>query len=129
MTETIPVAPPATTTAPVAVQVYPQPTNKLAVGTTASASFGALLAGALAGYGNEALRNVLVEVIPSLAQKSATLDFLVFVLVTVAGFYGGKQLGLKAGWHVLDKPNVPLEPVAAPVAIPVTPETKTETIL
>jgi uncharacterized membrane protein YeiH len=107
-------------TAPVAVQIYEEPTNKLDAGTTASAGVGAVIAGALAAYGSEALRDVLVEILPAMAAKEATTNFVIFLVVTVAAYFANKQAGLKAGYNVLDKPNRPLElaPTPAPLVPP-----------
>lgn len=99
----------------VAQQATNEPTRKLSIGTTASAGVGAVIAGALASYGNEAIREVLIEVVPSIATKAATANFIIFLVVTVAAYVANKSAGLGAGYNVLDKPNIPLER-AAPVA-------------
>lgn len=104
---------------PIAVQSTSEPTNKLAAGTTAAAGVGAVIAGALAGYGNEAIRDVLVEVLPVMAAKAATTNFIVFIVVTLAAYFANKQAGLRAGYNVLDKPNVPV--ALAPRSIQVVP--------
>lgn len=94
--------------ATVAEQATDEPTNKLAAGTTASAGVGAVIAGAIAGYGSEAIRDVLMEVVPALAAKAATTNFLVFIGVTVAAYVASKYGGQAAAFNVLDKPNIPL---------------------
>lgn len=109
-------------TASIAVQTTTEPTNKLAAGTTAAASVGAVIAGALAAYGNEAIRDVIVEVLPGMAAKAATTNFIVFMMVTVAAYVANKYAGLRAGYNVLDRPNVPLAAAPRPVA-PLTPTT------
>lgn len=93
----------------VAIQTSDAPTNKLAAGTTAAAGVGALIAGALASYGNEAIRDVLTELLPALVAKPAAVNMFVFLLVTVASYFANKQAGLRAGYNVLDAPNKPLE--------------------
>lgn len=104
-------------TSSVAVQTTSDPTNKLAAGTTAAAGVGAVIAGALASYGNDAIRDVITEVLPGMAAKSATTNFVIFMIVTVAAYAANKWSGLKAGYNVLDKPNVPLSLTPRPVSV------------
>lgn len=96
-------------TAPVAVQTSDSPTNKLAAGVTVAGGLGAVIAGALASYGSEAIRDVLTEVLPVLATKPAATNMIVFLGVTVAAFFANRQAGLAAGFNVLDAPNRPLQ--------------------
>lgn len=93
----------------VAIQTSERPTNKLTAGTTAAAGLGAVIAGALAGYGGEALRDVMIEIVPQLAKMPAAVNLFVFLGVTVAAFFANRKAGLAAGYNVLDAPNHALE--------------------
>jgi hypothetical protein len=93
----------------VAIQVSGQPTNKVTAASTAGGSIGAIIAGAMSLYGDGAIREVLSQV-PAIGPKAT--DLLVFVAVSAAVYLGTKYGAQAAAYNVLDKPNVPLAPVA-----------------
>jgi hypothetical protein len=108
--------------APVAVQIYDQPTNKLSVGTNVASGVGGVLAGVFAVYGADAIREVWEQALGLTTPKME--DLVVFALVGIAGFFGSKYAGLAAGWQVLDKPNQQMVPGGLPGEPNVVKETK-----
>jgi hypothetical protein len=89
----------------IAVQESAQPTNKVAASTNASGSVAAVVAGVMAAYGGDAIR----EVMGAVATTHPDGTNLVVMLVTgIAAFYATKLGGRAAAYNVLDKPNVPL---------------------
>lgn len=104
--EAVPV-PETAATATVAVQTGGQPTRKVSAASTAGGSIGAIIAGAMSLYGDDAIR----EVLANLPIGPKATDLIVFVLVSAAIYLGAKYGAQAAAYNVLDKPNVPLTPV------------------
>lgn len=106
---------------PLAQQIYPQPTNKLAVGTNVSGIVAAVSV-VIGQYGNEALREVWTyifgpDVMPALE------DLVVYGILAAVAYFATQKSGQLAAFNVLDKPNqqlglLPNTPAAAgaPVA-------------
>ena len=95
----------------VAVQKTNEPTNKLAAGATGAAAVGAIIAGVFAAYGNDAVMEIL-NMVPGMGPALKTL--IVMAINGVAVYYAGERAGRFAGYNVLDKPNVPLQPAPHP---------------
>lgn len=91
----------------IAVQAGPQPTRKVAAAAEAAGGIGGIIAGAMTLYGDGAIR----EVLAALPIGEKTTDLLVFVIVSVAVYFGTKYGARAAAYNVLDKPNVPVAPV------------------
>jgi uncharacterized membrane protein YeiH len=103
----------------VAVQITSQPTNKVRAALDQAAPLGAVLAGAIAGYGNDKIRTVLIELVPYLQAKPNAVDFLIFVSVTALVWFAVNWRGKAAAYPVLDAPNQPIatEPQPVPAAL------------
>lgn len=93
--------------AAVAVQVGPQPTNKVSAAANAGGGIGGIIAGAMTLYGDDALREVLA--MTALGPKMT--DLVCLIVVSAAVYLGTKYGAQAAAYNVLDKPNVPLAPV------------------
>ena len=90
-----------------AEQTDDHPTNKLAAGTNAAGAIGGVIAGVFASYGGPAIK----ELIGTTGLGAESQNFVVLLVVTVAGFLATKYGGQRAAYNVLDKPN---RPVARP---------------
>jgi len=89
----------------IAVQDSAQPTNKVAAASNAAGGVAAVVAGVMAAYGGDAIR----EIMGPLAQQYPSATTLVVLMATgVAAYYATKFGGQAAAYNVLDKPNVPL---------------------
>jgi negative regulator of sigma E activity len=95
----------------VALQISPEPTNKVQAGTTAAGGLAAVIAGVMAAYGGPAV----VELLGAWAttHPSATA-LLVAGLSAVAAYFVTKYGGQAAAYNVLDKPNVAMIPGPKP---------------
>lgn len=112
--------PPVDTEVPkVAVQVGPQPTNKVSAATTAAGGIGGILSGAMAAYGGPALIEMLNP--DWVAAHPNATQLLVLVVVGVGSALAIKYFGQSAAFNVLDAPNVPMKPVASPTAAAIQP--------
>lgn len=101
-------------TAPVAVQATSEPTNKLVAGTNAAAGVGAVIAGVLAAYGGEAIKEVWPALVPTALEGPAFTNLVVMGLVGVATFYATRASGRAAAYNVMDKPNIPIATAPSP---------------
>jgi hypothetical protein len=111
------------TTSNVATQITGQPTNKVRAALDQAAPLAAVLAGAIASYGNDKIREVMLELVPYLQTRPAATNFFIFVAVTALVWFATQWRGRAAAYDVLDAPNQPIAttPQAAPAALPVAP--------
>lgn len=89
----------------IAVQDSAQPTNKVAAASNAAGGVAAVVAGVMAAYGGDAIRELLG---PMAATYPAATTLIVLIVTGLASFYATKFGGQAAAFNVLDKPNVPL---------------------
>lgn len=101
------VAPPVA--ASVAIQTGSQPTNKVAAAANAAGSLAAVLAGVMSGYAGPAIAELAGE---WGKNHPSTLQLIIALIAAAAAFAVTKYGGQAAAYNVLDKPNVPLAPVA-----------------
>jgi hypothetical protein len=110
-------------TSSVAVQITAQPTNKVRAALNNAGPLAGVLAGAIASYGNDQIREVMLELIPALQDKPNATNFFIFVAVTALVWFATIGRGQQAAYNVLDAPNQPIAttPQAAAGALPVGP--------
>lgn len=89
----------------IAVQSGSEPTNKVAAASNASGGIAGVVAGVMAVYGADALREILG---PLATTHPAATTLIVLTVTSTAAFYATQLGGRAAAFNVLDKPNVPL---------------------
>ena len=104
-------AEPATPAPTVAVQASAQPSNKVAAASNAAGSLAAVLAGVMTGYAGPALTELAGEWGKT---HPSTLQLGIALVAALAAYIATRAGARAAAYNVLDKPNVPLAPVANP---------------